>query len=633
MWTPPTELPNLSDCSGLVVDFECRDDGLRDDIGSGWPWRGGYVCGIAVGPHDDDRQWYLPIRHQGGGNLDPEVVLRWARDTLNQERGWGYLFHGSLYDHGWGSTEDLNFPGISRDSQFAACLLDENRFAYNLDVLAKEIGHPGKDLSLEGAGCESLGLPITTKNYRANLWQMHSQYVGPYAEGDVAATRALWNAQAPEIEAQGLAPVFRLECDLIPMLTAMRARGIRIDTDEVDRLDAEFTNLSETYPQIIRDRYGVKVTSPKAPSQLGPAMDTLGIPYKLTAKSKKPSITKAFVKDHPHPFIKDIGAWREIKTIQSLCLNGISKNLHGDRIHPELSPLKIDNDDGRTTRGTVTGRFACSNPNAQQVSGRTELGAKVRGCYLPEVGEQWASPDISQQEPLLVVHYSMICGLTGAEEAGAAWIEGYNRWLAGGKKIDWHQMVADMTGLSRNDAKPINLGVTYGMMAKKLGDNLGISFMAAQKMLDEYHGNMPFISELMDRCAAKAEAVGYITTLYGRRCRFPLFEPKYNRKRHPGLPYDEAADKWGEDRIKRARLYVALNRVIQGGSADWVKLAMRECWREGIIPILQVHDELALSVTCKEEAQKVSEIMRDAVDLRLPAIVDFNLGASWMDAK
>ena len=164
------------------------------------------------------------------------------------------------------------------------------------------------------------------------------------------------------------------------------------------------------------------------------------------------------------------------------------------------------------------------------------------------------------------------------------------------------------------------------MGKEKLINELGLDDSEAQKLFDQYHEKVPFIKGLQDQCTRIATDRGYIKTLGGRRCRFDLWESRFERT--TPLPLEEAKSEYGES-LKRSFTYKALNRLIQGSAADMTKLAMLELWKEGIIPHLQIHDEVDISVKDKTEAKKVCEIMRDCVDLVVPLLVDYELGPSW----
>jgi len=123
---------------------------------------------------------------------------------------------------------------------------------------------------------------------------------------------------------------------------------------------------------------------------------------------------------------------------------------------------------------------------------------------------------------------------------------------------------------------------------------------------------------------------GAIRTLLGRKCRFPLWEPQ-QWGINKALPYEEAYAKYGA-RIKRAMTYKGLNRLIQGSAADQTKAAMLAVHKAGFNLMLQVHDEVALSVKTREEAEEAAQLMREAVQLDVPSKVDVEIGETWGSA-
>jgi DNA polymerase I-like protein with 3'-5' exonuclease and polymerase domains len=293
----------------------------------------------------------------------------------------------------------------------------------------------------------------------------------------------------------------------------------------------------------------------------------------------------------------------------------LDHNVNG-RIHGELHPLRSDRG------GTVTGRFSSSKPNLQQVPARhDEIGPLIRGVFIPEEDMYWGAFDYSQQEPRLTVHYAYKTQQPEAEEA----VDAYKN-----KDADFHQVVADMANISRKEAKIINLGLSYGMGKDKLIKQLGISPSEAEELFDTYHSRVPFIKGLRDQCARLGGNRGYIVTLLGRKCRFNLYEPRFEYGKTP-LPIDQALEEYGQD-IRRAYTHKAMNRLIQGSAADMTKQAMVDLYREGILPHTQIHDELDISVDSLETSQKIIEIMTDCVKISVPNKVDAEIGHSWGEA-
>ena len=135
----------------------------------------------------------------------------------------------------------------------------------------------------------------------------------------------------------------------------------------------------------------------------------------------------------------------------------------------------------------------------------------------------------------------------------------------------------------------------------------------------------------MDNVSGRAQDRGQVRTLLGRLCRFPLWEPNQFGI-HKALPHEQALLEHGPG-IKRAYTYKALNKLIQGSAADMTKKAMIELYKEGIIPHIQVHDELDISVESPKHAVKIVEIMENAVNLEVPNKVDYESGPNWGTLK
>jgi len=268
-----------------------------------------------------------------------------------------------------------------------------------------------------------------------------------------------------------------------------------------------------------------------------------------------------------------------------------------------------------------------NNPNLQQVPARHEIiGPLVRSLFLPREGGLWAANDFSSQEPRLLVHYATLLGLPGAEVMAQAYRSNPN--------TDFHQMVADMAGIKRKAAKTIGLGLMYGMGKQKLADSLDMPLDEAGELINTFHTKVPFlkgtVNAVMKRIESPASG-GSIRTLLGRKCRFPLFEPvAYGINK--ALPYEQALVEYGP-RIKRAMTYKGLNKLIQGSAADQTKAAMVALHKAGHRLLLQVHDEIAISVDGKAIADHASRIMQEAVSLEVPSRVDVEIGPSWGEAR
>lgn len=605
-WSIPEVFPQFSETETIAVDLETYDPHLMT-CGPGWATGRGYIVGVGIAT--EGWKGYFPIRHQGGGNLDEDIVLRWLRNTLASEKR-DVIFHNALYDVGWLRREGVHVGGKILDTIVAAPLVNENRYSYSLDNLGEFYCNEKKDESLLQNAALSFGV-----NPKSEMYKLPSKFVGPYGEQDAALTLKLWQKLKIEVQEQGLEKILDMECRLIPLLLEMRWRGVRIDEQKADDVSKKLSIEEQKLQVEIKRKYGAEVNL-WANASLEAIFEQNKIWFPRTAKGMA-SFQKDWLEGHEHELPQLIVRARKLNKARTTFIDKMIKDHCFDgRIHAEAHAMR--NDRG----GTVSGRFSYSNPNLQQVPARDpEIGNLIRSLFIPEDGCQWGVFDYSQQEPRLTVHYADRMNLAGAKDAVVEYTE---------KNADFHQIVADMANIPRKQAKTINLGLSYGMGKEKLIKELGIDDTEAEGLFQQYHNKVPFIRGLQDQCARVAMERGYIRTFAGRRCRFNLWEDRYERTLP--LPYEEAQEKYG-DNLKRSYTYKALNRLIQGSAADMTKLAMLGLWEEGIVPHLQVHDEVDISVENTEQADKIAEIMETCVELAVPLLVDKELGSSWGETK
>ena len=617
-WVPPSEFPDLSGAKQIAIDLETRDPDLMKR-GPGWPVNNGEVVGYAVAV--DGWCAYYPIGHTGGGNLDRRLVENWMKKVCATDAD--KVFHNAQYDVGWLRAHGIEVNGRIIDTMVVASLLDENRRSFSLNSVAYDYLDKVKSEKDLIAAAREFGL-----DPKAEMWKLPAMHVGPYAQTDAELTLELWNFFKVEVGREGLQEIVDLELALLPCLVDMTSRGVRGDLDAAAKTRDALIRREKNVVSEIKKLVGNHVEIWAAKS-LADAFDKLSVSYPRTTTGA-PSFTKAFLTAHEHPLAKMVVDARALNKIQGTFISSIMKHVGDDgRIHGHINQIRSD--DG----GTVSGRISMNNPNLQQIPARDpELGPMIRSLFLPEEGEKWASIDFSQQEPRILVHYASVFGksrslpLRGVEE----FVDGYRN----DPTMDFHTMVADMAQISRKQAKTINLGMMYGMGAKKMADQLDIPMEEAKELINQYHQRVPFVKMLMrgvtDRLNDKG-SFGAIRSLKGRKCRFDLWEPD-SFEMNKALPYHEAVRQYGQTtRLKRAYTYKALNRLIQASAADMTKQAMVDVYRTGKIPLIQIHDELAVSVTGKEEAQSIANLMTNAIDLDVPSRCDIEIGASWGEAE
>ena len=609
-WVPPASFPDLSAATEIAIDLETCDPHM-ESMGPGWPRKDGYIVGYAVAV--DGWKGYFPIAHQGGGNLDKRIVERWMKKVL--ELPCDKVMHNAAYDLGWLRASGFTVNGTVYDTMLAAPLIDENRYSYALNSISFDYLKEIK--SEQGLKDAASDFGVHAKK---ELWKLPAMYVGDYAEQDAALTLKLWHHLKTLIKKEEVESIFNIETELLPILIDLTFQGICFDRPKCEQLIDEFKRKELEHIQQIKSLSGERVDIWAAAS-IAKAFDKMGLSYPKTTTGL-PSFTKTFLDSHDHPAAKLVTEAREFNKTHGTFLEPYLRHSAVDgRIHPHINQMRSE--DG----GTVTGRLSMNNPNLQQVPARHEIiGPLVRSLFLPEEGQLWAASDFSSQEPRLLVHYATLLGLPGAERMAEAYRSDPN--------TDFHQMVADMAGIKRKAAKTIGLGLMYGMGKQKLANSLDLPLDEAAELIGTFHSKVPFLRGTIDAVMRRIEhpaSGGSIRTLLGRKCRFPLWEPiEYGINK--ALPREQAAIEYGP-RIKRAMTYKGLNRLIQGSAADQTKVAMIALHKAGFRLLLQVHDEIAISVDGRNDADHASRIMQEAITLEVPSRVDVEIGPSWGEAK
>jgi len=656
---------DIKDGEVVAVDLETYDPDLKKH-GSGAIRGKGKVCGIALAYGDE--KFYFPIGHSVKKENIPKLFTwRILNKKIFQNEKVTKVFHNAMYDVCWiRAATGMMVKGPIVDTMIAASVIDENRMRYSLDSLAKDYLNDSKykhDLADKALEDHGISDPML------NMHKLPYSLVKDYAEQDVNLTLRLWNKfekiiKTPvETESKSkktLENIFNLETRLFPCLVDMRFKGVRIDEKKAETLGKDLEKRKERIVRGIKKRTGISVEiwAAKSIQKLLVQQDIKD--YKKTPKSGQVSLSKNYLESHSNIFLRLIARARQYDKLINVFVDGILKFVHKGRIHAEINQIRSDRG------GTVTGRFSMRNPNLQQIPARGKYGNIIRSLFLPEEGHQWGSFDYSQQEPRLVVHYALKNGMRGVEDLAEQYHED--------PKTDFHALVAGLAKITRTQAKTINLGLFYGMGKNKLAHTLELDDEESKELFDQYHRKVPFIRELSFGLQKFAERNKNIFTLEDRFCRFDKWEPidkEWDQERKifvyseyekidgkdqivknpvPVLTLKQAENhylanrsrnqaendpncEYFEKHYKPAFTYKALNRLIQGSAADMTKKAMVELHKKGIVPHIQIHDELCISVDSEEKAKMIKETMKKAVILLIPNKVNCKRGENWGTLK
>lgn len=607
-WKPHDDLPELS--GYIAIDGEMDDPGLAEGTGSSWCHSGkGSTVGWAFSGECGD--FYLPIGH-ADGNVSRERVNNWLR-VQARKPDVTFIYAKATHDLGWMLRDDIEPVNLPIDVQGMAALLDEHRYQYGLDALgADHLGEHKLSDELEDAARRG-----GVHNAKANMKLLPAWIVEPYAVRDVSLTRRLYEKMLPEIRAQGLERVFELERECSLVALDFRRRGVRVDLDRAAREMKIMEEKRDAALGTIFDLTGVRCTATDDRA-LVHALKTEdpSIEFQTTATGKE-SIRKDAIESIKTPVGNAIRqARRYDKAISTFFQGYIFGCTVNGRIHADFHPLRGEKG------GTISGRFSSSDPNLTNIPARDdEIREAVRGCFLPEEGEQWATFDYSSQEPRLAVHYAGLLKLPGAAEM----VERFRK----NPRTDLHQETAARMNIKRGDAKTINLAILYGARGKKICERLGLPtewrthkasgrrYEAAgregQRLINEHERSMPFMRKLQEKVEEWAKKRGWVATLSGRRCRFEKNGGEYL---------------W---------THAALNRICQGGAADQAKYALVALRRAGLPAAFMVHDSTEFSLPRgnegKQRVERITEIMEGAVELLVPSVVDVKVADTWGGTK
>ena len=596
-WRPPAILPELS--GSVALDLETCDPNLKK-AGPGYKTNNGKIVGIALA--DKHQMVYLPIDHLGGDNLDKNVVFQYVRKVIDECDE--LIMANATYDLGWLTCTGTHASKPVRDIQVAEALIDEERYSYSLNSLAKKYLKKEKKEDKLRDAAESYGL-----DPKSEMWKLPARHVGKYAEMDARLTYDVYQHQKPILEEQELLRVWELECELIPVLVSMSMKGVPVDLDAAEQFNQD---LKVREMSLLDEFKNLDIWSPQ---QLGKYCESLGLVVPRTDKGNY-SVAKEFLNHCEHPQVQKIQEARQINRLRKVFIEDIILNQnHNGRIHADFR--QTASDEG----GTRSGRLSSSNPNMQQVPKRSDIGKRIRSLYIAEPDRLWCKADYSSQEPRLQVHYALLGQfgrpLPGAQEA----LESFVR----GEKL--YTFFERTTGLPYDTCKMLCLGISYGMGMKKMAHTLGISEDVCTSTMRKFNQEAPFLKILFDNVMNLASKRGYIKTILGRRARFDFWTHSFDET--PVKTYGHAKSKWEEKQLFRAFTSKALNRLIQGSAADQAKVAMVNAYKAGFDLRLPVHDEINAMVANKEESDNLKEIMEQAIQLKVPVIADIDLGPTW----
>lgn len=649
-WVRPLELPDLRRVQEIAWDTETVDNGIANGLGAGWAMKMGHVAGVGCAwrTGTEMHRIYVPVAHPDSDNFPKEQVGRWVADMQKNSRS---VFFNAGYDVGWLHADmGVPIPPVIDDASCAAFMVDENREDLSLDGVCAWRGVPGKDMGRLREAARAFG--YREQDAVKIIGKLPARYAAEYGAQDPASTLLAMDDLRPEMARQGLLQAYATEMRLIPLMHAMRRRGIRIDLDRAERfktsLEARAQRAFDELTDILKVRVGADEV--RGHLWLARTFDMEHIP--VPRRGGKHTFERDWMRRSQHPIVRLVAEARQCLDMAEKFVGGYLMDFaNNGRIHATVNQWLYEEG------GTRSHRLSYADPPLQQAPSRgepfdgwdltLENAMEYRGCFQAEDGELWFGPDYSQQEYRHIVADSEKLGLDKADVAAQKYRDD--------PSTDFHVLVSDLTGLPRRHAKDCNFAKAFGAGIPKFATMTSKTIDEAAAVMGQYDKELPFVKQLGQKCQNAAERRGYIRMFDGARSHFDAWEVSWLSKeerargfaegyRMSACSLEEARERqkidghpWQGERLKRAFVHKAMNRRIQGNAARQTKLAMAQCWDEGIVPLLQMHDQLCFSLPATQEGKstgaRVEEIMRTVYTCSVPFLVDGDWGINWGRAK
>lgn len=615
------DLPRLDSISTIALDYETTSlKYYRPDF---------QVFGAAIATAD--MQWYFDIRRTPG-------LAQWLRDTLP---GKNVIAHSAQFEYQCTRTFNIDPRSIKwYCTMIAECLIYEHDLEYGLEAVARRRGIVStKSLWLDRIQA-AMGLP-SRDAVMAALSTAPPDMVEAYGSGDARMAFDVWVSQMPEIIDQNLERVLQLEMDLLPVLADMSWGGVRVDLEAahaaIPLLDAKEATIAMRIKEITGCKDpAVFVNSPKQVREFFKPEPVNKYQWRVidgtlvgpTKSGKGPSLGQEAMRQIRHPLAKEILDLRKTIKLRDTFIRGhvIGSADDSGYVHTQFNQTRNDDD-----AGTVTGRLSSTDPALQQITKRDQENASIlRSMFLPDEGELWFCADYSQVDFRCGAH------LQNSKDI----IDAYWR----NPKLDYHQVVSDMTGIPRNpkyagapNTKQINLGLSFGAGPGKLAFMMGMPYELKERkgrmayypgpeataVFNLYHSKLPGVKEFMKYAENVAKTRGFVRTLTGRRLRF--FSTGGEHKA-AGLLYQAyAADLHKQGLINTDKF---LQDTRKGGSKAAGRL------------LVSVHDEIGVSMD--RDGELGMAIVKEYTDfnsptskikMRVPIMASGDFGVNWYEAS
>jgi DNA polymerase-1 len=608
---------------------------------------------FAVADCENPAMYYIPVGHvprkQGGlfdgveENLDPKEVVEELRKFVHVFKGRVFI-HNAVFDLFMCWLYKLShreWKSLYTDTMIAVAVMGAK-------------WTKGLDKQVESRyGYEMMSLKDMMARYKVRQpSEIPAKVMMPYACDDAWFTLRLGYDVVAELKAKRLWKVFwDLEMQTLPAVLEMLQEGICLDVDMLNEMDRvcrlKIRRIENEWMEMFP---GVPIGSPqKLSKHMFDGRDPLWNPAGLVrgkngAYPTKASVIEAQVTgartEEGREAAKLLLEHRGLKKMQSTYTGTLALQADPDgRIRPSQNQV-----------GTGTGRFSSSNPNCQNIPRVSrakwpdEPGSlpHIRAAFRARPGWMLIDTDYSQVELRMMAHlskdkvmldvYRQKCTCIG----GGMWEPSDKYVMVLGKPDcaickgtgfsgDIHQSTADATRSTRQEAKPQNFGLIYGMSPKTLAGAIGCSWEKAKRFHAKYFETYAGVRLWHKKAVSSARRTGYVKTITGRIRYIP----------------DIMSEDWQRRGPAERQVW---NTACQGGAADLIKIALRNLyvrWRDDKVlgthckMMLMVHDELICEVReelVEEQCLVIKETMESVANLAVPLLAAPDVADNWAEA-
>ena len=574
--------------TGREVEYVTSEAGLREAVSAA---AGSRRVGLdtettGLDPHRDrlrllqlatpERVWVMDAWQVGA--LDPLGQLLADASILK-------ILHNAAFD-----LKFLRAAGLRRVAGLADTMLAGQLLAFGLG---------GESHALAAMAKRHLGLELDKGLAASDFGGVLTAGQLLYAARDAAVLLPLWEDLERRLREAGLERAAKVEFGCVAAVADMEYAGILLDLDRWEELGLELRGerdaLKESLARTLvlpgtRSLFAeAEAANPNSPQQVKQALSALGIDVPDTRESTLKAIAGE------RPVVRDLLRYRGLEKLISTYIEGLPGH-----VNPATGRIHATYDQCRT----AAGRFSCREPNIQQVP----RDPRFRRCFVAGEGKSLVICDYSQ------VELRIAAALSGDRRMLDAYRRGMDLHVLTASLISG-KPVEEVTKTERQNSKPANFGLIYGMSAQGLQsyarDNYGVNMS-----LDEAER---FRSQFF-------MAYRGIAAWHRRQRQLKEVRTRSGRLRRFGGP---------------PRVTELFNTPVQGTGADILKRAMARVrphlLRCGAELVACVHDELVAECDSEAAPELLSAMKREMEAAgeefvpEAPIVAEGAIGRTWAE--